>query len=156
MAKITVEQVKKINSKCDNGFKLDIQYFLNTNEKILYKDVNINENLKIEVNIKYYPEYENSLGYNRPTGNLIPSLSFRKWISEHNGSMWSSTDWGKSKIISDERPTRKNISLLQKLTKEVTDELIRDYIIEFYGNIFDIEEVQKVEQEQVSILDMIM
>ena len=60
------------------------------------------------------------------------------------------------KIISDERPTRKNISLLQKLTKEVTDELIRDYIIEFYGNIFDTEEVQKVEQEQVSILDMIM
>ena len=83
-------------------------------------------------------------------------MNFRKRVREHEGSLWTSTDWGKRKIISDERPTRKNISLLQKLTKEVTDELIRDYIIEFYGNIFDTEEVQKVEQEQVSILDMIM
>ena len=156
MAKITIEQVKKINSKCDNKFCLDVQYFLIHSEKTLYKDIDINNNLKIEVKINYFPEYENSLGYNRETGKLIPTLNFRKWVREYEGSLWTSTDWGKRKIISDERPTRKNISLLQKLTKEVTDELIRDYIIEFYGNIFDTEEVQKVEQEQVSILDMIM
>ena len=156
MAKITIEQIKKINDKCFNGFKLDTQYFLLHNEKTLYKDININEGLKIEVKINYYAEYENSLGYNRPTGKLIPTLNFRKWVNNDNSTMWSSTDWGKRKIISDERPTRKNISLLQKLTKEVTDELIRGYIIEFYGNIFDTEEVKKVEQEQLNILDAIM
>ena len=156
MAKITIEQVKKINSKCDNNFRLDVQYFLIHSEKTLYKDIDINNNLKIEVKINYFPEYENSLGYNRETGKLIPTLNFRKWVREYEGSLWSSTDWGKRKIISDERPTRKNISLLQKLTKEVTDELIRGYIIEFYGNIFEVEEDHKVEQEQLSVLDMIM
>lgn len=156
MAKITIEQIKKINDKCFNNFKLDTQYFLIHNEKTLYKDITINENLRIEVKINYYTEYENSLGYNRPTGKLIPTLNFRKWVNDGNSTMWSSTDWGKRKIISDERPARKNISLLQKLTKEVTDELIKDYIIEFYGDIFEVEEVQEAEQEQVSILDMIM
>ena len=102
MAKITVEQVKKINSKCDNGFRLDVQYFLIHSEKTLYKDIDINNNLKIEVKINYCPEYENSLGYNRETGKLIPTLNFRKWVRESDESLWTSTDWGKRKIISDE------------------------------------------------------
>ena len=100
MARITVEQVKKINSKCDNKFCLDVQYFLIHSEKTLYKDIDINNNLKIEVKINYCPEYENSLGYNRETGKLIPTLNFRKWVREYEGSLWTSTDWGKRKIIS--------------------------------------------------------
>ena len=41
MAKITKEQIMKVNSKCHNGWQLDTQYYLFHGEKILFKNIDI-------------------------------------------------------------------------------------------------------------------
>ena len=43
MAKITKEQIMKVNSQCHNGWRLDTQYYLFHGEKILFKNIEIDE-----------------------------------------------------------------------------------------------------------------
>ncbi|MGL4802008.1 MAG: hypothetical protein ACRC18_07055 [Cetobacterium sp.] len=153
MANITKEQVIKINSKCDNGFKLDIEYFLIHGEKRLNKQISINKNMMVECKIQFNTEYENSQGYNRPTGKLIPTLQFTKWSRRDEDSLYTSSDWGKKKEISNERPARRNMALLQKLTSNFNEDTLKALIIEFYGNIF--EEVATEEAETIELFDLI-
>ena len=58
MAKITREQIQKINSKCKNSWELDIQYFIFHNEKTLKKIIEL-DNLNNKV-IKLKQNIENS------------------------------------------------------------------------------------------------
>ena len=39
MSKLTIEQIKKINNGCSNGFSFDRSYFLFHNEKTLKKNI---------------------------------------------------------------------------------------------------------------------
>lgn len=43
MPKISVEQVKKINAKCSNGWRLDLEYYSTHGEKQLIKCIELDE-----------------------------------------------------------------------------------------------------------------
>ena len=53
MSKISKEQIQKINEKCKNNWKIDIQYLIFHNEKQLYKT--------LELDQEHYLQFE--LGY---------------------------------------------------------------------------------------------
>lgn len=59
MAKITREQIQKINSKCKNSWELDIQYFIFHNEKTLKKIIKLDEEHYLEFKIDY--NYKNQI-----------------------------------------------------------------------------------------------
>ena len=62
MAKITREQIQKINSKCKNGWELDIQFFIFHNEKTLKKIIELDEEHYLEFKIDY--NYKNQIKNN--------------------------------------------------------------------------------------------
>ena len=43
MGKITQEQIKTINSKCMNDWRLDVQYYIFHNEKTLIKQIKLDD-----------------------------------------------------------------------------------------------------------------
>lgn len=53
MAKITNEQIKSINNKCKNGWRLDTEYFIFHNEKTLVKTIEIDEQNYLRFTIGY-------------------------------------------------------------------------------------------------------
>lgn len=53
MAKITREQIIKINNMCSNEWMLDVDYFLFHNEKILIKRIRLDEKHYLEYSLKY-------------------------------------------------------------------------------------------------------
>ena len=127
MSKLTIEQIKKINNGCSNGFSFDRSYFLFHNEKTLKKNVfldekDINGNDQcINAHLYYFPEYEeytNSHGvkYNKKTGLFVPTLRLSLYHLEDNGDYGFSYGTGVNITIGE--PTkRKTISYLQKCTK---------------------------------------
>ena len=59
MAKMTKEQLQKINNSCKNGWGLDIQYFMFHNEKTLIKHITIDDENYLQFKIDF--DYENKI-----------------------------------------------------------------------------------------------
>lgn len=109
MAKLTREQIETINSKCKNGWGLDIQYFLFHNEKILKKI--------IELDTEHYLEFK--LDYN--SKNQI-TLRISKFYHKAGDNFASSSGLGKSRILEEAPASRKSINKLIEFTKTLTDD----------------------------------
>ena len=130
MASITRDQIKKINSGCANGFELDIQHAILWGEKQLEKDIFVNDNTKITFTLYYARDYKNN--------SYTPALKADKWIKSNiSENVWSSYSTGKKIDIKPdpESVKRRNINILQKLTNNLNDELLKGYIIELYGDL---------------------
>lgn len=83
MAKITREQLNRWNAQAKNGFRLDLEYFLNWGEKTLIKDIKQEDAGYIRFKLYYMPEYEtktNEYGckWNVKTGKQIPTLRIER------------------------------------------------------------------------------
>ena len=61
MSKLTVEQIKKINNGCSNGFSFDRSYFLFHNEKTLKKNIYLDENSIWKDKVYFKDMYNNTL-----------------------------------------------------------------------------------------------
>lgn len=108
MSKISKEQIQKINGKCKNNWKLDIQYLIFHNEKQLYKI--------IELDQEHYLQFE--LSYN--WDNQIV-LRISKYYHRQGDTFATSNGLGKRKILSDSQK-RKNINMLIEYTLKFTDD----------------------------------
>lgn len=131
MPSITKEQIIKINSKCNNDFKLDVERYVVWGEKTLEKFIALdNEGKKLlRVKLEYYPEYEtikqpNGVLYNQRTGQELPTLHLSVWNSTGTGMM---TSHGLGmKMTVGEPQSRKVISILQKLTANYPNERVME------------------------------
>ena len=109
MGKITREQIQKINEKCKNNWRLDVQYYLFHSEKTLIKHIQLDEEHYLEFALRY--NYKNQI-----------TLHISKFFHKQGDYFASSNGLGKSKIIDNSQATRKNVNNLIELTKQFTDE----------------------------------
>lgn len=58
MAKITREQYNKWNAQAQNGFRLDLQYYVVWGEKTLVKSIKQTDGTIIQFKLWYIPEYK--------------------------------------------------------------------------------------------------
>lgn len=109
MPKITKEQIEKINNKCMNDWKLDVEYYIFHNEKTLLKQIKLNDEYYLEFALRY--NYKNQI-----------SLHISKFYHKQGDYFSTSYGLGKSKVLNKEKATRKNLNNLIELTKSLTDD----------------------------------
>lgn len=109
MAKITREQIQKINNKCKNGWELDIQFFIFHNEKTLKKIIELDEEHYLEFKIDY--NYQNQI-----------VLFINKFYHKLGEDYATSNGLGKKKILEETPASRKSINKLIEYTETLADE----------------------------------
>lgn len=109
MAKITREQIQKINNKCKNGWELDIQFFIFHNEKTLKKIIELDEEHYLEFKIDY--NYKNQI-----------VLFINKFYHKTGENFATSNGLGKKKMLEETSASRKSINKLIEYTEKLTDE----------------------------------
>ena len=109
MAKITREQIQKINSKCKNGWELDIQFFIFHNEKTLKKIIELDEEHYLEFKIDY--NYKNQI-----------VLFINKFYHQLGEDYATSNGLGKKRILEETPASRKSINKLIEYTETLADE----------------------------------
>ncbi len=131
MAKITREQFNKWNAQAQNGFGLDLQYYVIWGEKTLTKKIELDNGNVVEFKIEYRNEYETKTNehgcrWNVETGRYIPMLHITVWRPSHSGC-YVSSGIGKYERIGDAQ-TSKRYNVLCKLSAEVKTEQYMDAI----------------------------
>ena len=109
MAKITKQQIKNINKKCMNDWRLDVEYYLFCNEKTLIKHIKLDNEHYLEFALRY--NYKNQI-----------SLHISKFHHKEGDYFASSQGLGKSKILDETQVTRKNVNNLIEFTNKLTDD----------------------------------
>lgn len=109
MPSITNELINDINSKCKNGWKLDVDYYLFHNEKTLIKRIKLDDEHYLEFALRY--NYKNQI-----------SLHISKFYQEKGKSYASTSGMGKSKILDEMPYKRKAVNNLIGSTKSLNDE----------------------------------
>lgn len=109
MAKITKQQIKNINKKCMNDWRLDVEYYLFYNEKTLIKHIKLDNEHYLEFALRY--NYKNQI-----------SLHISKFHHKEGDYFASSQGLGKSKILDETQVTRKNVNNLIEFTNRLTDD----------------------------------
>lgn len=94
MAKITREQYNKWNAQAQNGFRLDLQYYIVWGEKTLVKSINQPDNTIIQFKLWYIPEYETKVNewgckWNVKTGRQIPMMRIERLVPGHTEGVCS-------------------------------------------------------------------
>ena len=118
MAKITREQINKINSGCKNGFGLDMWLFMTHNEKSLSKMVKIADNQYIKARIMFYDKWNRET---KKTDN-IPTIHLSRWTVDANGT---GTSYGLGYWVHlQEALPRKNMKVLQEITNQFDDSAV--------------------------------
>lgn len=108
MARITREQIQKINNNCKNEWKLDVEYYLFHSEKQLYKRINLDEENYLQFDLLYNWKNEKT-------------LHISKYHHKDNDYFAVSNGLGKFIKLSDAEK-RKSVNELIKMTVELTDE----------------------------------
>lgn len=82
MAKITREQITKINNMCSDEWMLDVDYYLFHNEKTLIKRIRLDDEHYLEYRLEY--NYSNQI-----------SLHISKFYHKPQDTMASTSRYGK-------------------------------------------------------------
>lgn len=94
MAKITREQYNKWNAQAQNGFRLDLQYYVGWGEKTLIKSIKQTDGTIIQFKLWYIPEYETKVNewgckWNVKTGKQIPMMRIERLVPGHTEGVYS-------------------------------------------------------------------
>lgn len=108
MGTIRKEEIQKVNSKCQNNWRLDVEYFLFHSEKKLYKRIDLDDENFLQFDLMY--NYRNE-----------KTLHISKYYHKKDDYFASSSGLGKFVKLSDSQ-ARKSINELIKMTEEFTDE----------------------------------
>lgn len=127
MANLTREQVVKINSKCQNGFRLDIQTAVIWGKKELVKEICLDDSGVIyRLRIRYAAKYEH---YSEV--GVYPVLELDKLVPTGTEKVYKIIDCGQKEL--GELVKRRSVKALQDLTANYPDEkaisLIREAIV---------------------------
>lgn len=113
MARITREQIQKINNQCKNDWRLDTEYFIFHNEKTLVKHIKLDDEHYLEFTLRY--NYKNQI-----------SLHISKFHHKQGDYFASSQGLGKSRILNETQSKRKNVNDLIEFTNSLTDDELMD------------------------------
>lgn len=134
MANLTVASIKKINNGCFNGFQFDIQDYQQLGDKNISKTIKIDDNKLIKATLYFQDEVIE----HRETGQRVPVLNVSIWTKSGESTMWSS-GLGKFHYYKDKKIPRRNVTVLQELTKEITDDFIKNMAVDNQGDsIFNV------------------
>lgn len=109
MARITTKQITSVNSKCSNGWVMNVLYYSSFGEKTLIKRITLDEKNFLEFTLSYNSD------------NQI-SLRISKYSHEPNETFAVSTGLGKSVILDETQAKRKSVNNLIAFTEKLTDE----------------------------------
>lgn len=129
-AKISEKRVNTIDSRCRNGFRFDLQRFMERGEKQLCRSITLKENeRRIELTLWWRNEVlsnKDECGYTIRihTGNVIPELHCAIWHKCENSPLWVSHGLGGFHPFSDRPSPKRMMNALADATVQVTDELI--------------------------------
>lgn len=108
MPKISKEQVNKINSKCSNGWQLDLEYYLYHGEKQLIKCIDIDKENYLKFTICYNSQNQ-----------MILYIS--KFYHKQDDYFAHSEGLGKRTMLNDTPTKKKELNKLIQLTHLLTD-----------------------------------
>lgn len=116
MASITKAKVIEINSKCGNGFRLDIQRCCVWNEKALFKYVDISEKEKLRFELSYHSEEPK---------RKIPTIYVSRWeCSDLNPDVIMSSSGNLEFRIEEVEQKTKNVKTLQEISRNMSPDFI--------------------------------
>ena len=126
MAKITKDQVNKINAKCKNGFTLSLYTAIIHGEKCLEKDIQLDDSgVLYRATLRFKEKYEKFR-----TIGVYPVLDIEKYVPCKTENMYQVLDVRSEKL--GEIVNRRSVKVLQDLTADYPDEklisLIREVI----------------------------
>ena len=132
MPSITRNQIIAANEKMGNGFVLDVQYYVVWGEKRCVKHINLDEKHVLEVEITYVSEFER---FPQSTKEWHVPCIWLQYFTKGDGAFMTSMGMGYKEKLG-ERREKKMLSVLQKLTHEMTDEKIME-VYARWNNPFD-------------------
>ena len=109
MARLSTEQIKQINNRCSNNWRLDLEYFINHKEKAFIK--------RIEIDKTSYLQFILNYNYDR---QIVLRIS--KFQSKQGQDIAISEGLGKRKVLNETRLKRKDLNKLIEFTEILTDE----------------------------------
>ena len=116
MAKITKDQIDKINAKCKNGFKLSLFAAVIHGEKQLEKDIQLGDSgIIYRFTLKFREECERFRGI-----GVYPVLDIDKLVPTGTATMYSVLNIGSEKL--GDMVARRSIKALQDLTADYPDD----------------------------------
>lgn len=119
MAKLTREQVKRWESKLQNGFRFDIAYFVNWGGKQIVKKIELDDRKILEAKIIYRDTDVRSR-------RVRPALHLQVWEQSNNPGCWHSNGMG-AYIDLGEVQEKRNYNELVKLSATMSKEKIMEY-----------------------------
>lgn len=107
-----IEQIKKMNEGCGNGFKIDINTYNCLKTKQLIKHIKIDEKHILQAKLSFL---ENREGF-------VPTLSLSIWEEKVKGILFG--DCKTQYITLGEPRKRRNFKLLQEYSNKITNDII--------------------------------
>ena len=127
MAKITKDQVNKINAKCKNGFTLSLYTAIIHGEKCLEKDIRIDDSgILYRVSLRFKEKYEEF----RAIG-VYPVLEIEKYVPCKTEDVYQVLGVRSEKL--GEIVNRRSMKVLQDLTADYPDEKLVSLIREVFA-----------------------
>ncbi|WP_419511269.1 hypothetical protein [Alistipes sp.] len=127
---ISEKSVNTINARCRNGFRFDLQRFVERGEKQFCRSITLKENeRRIKLTLWWRNEVlsnKDECGYTTRihTGNVIPELHCAVWHKCENSPLWVSHGFGECHPFSEHPSPRRLMSALADTSALVTDKLI--------------------------------
>ena len=131
MAKtISKKSVEMLDARCRNGFRFDLQRFVERGEKQLCRSITLKENeRRTELTLWWRNEVlsnKDECGYTTRihTGNVVPELHCTVWHKCENSPLWVSHGLGGFHPFSEHPSSKRLINALADSTSVVTVDLI--------------------------------
>ena len=131
MAKtISKKSVEMLDARCRNGFRFDLQRFVERGEKQLCRSITLKANeRRIELTLWWRNEVlsnKDECGYTTRihTGNVVPELHCVVWHKSEASPCWVSLGFGGFHPFSEHPSSKRMMNALADATALVTDELI--------------------------------
>lgn len=109
MASITKQEIEKINNKCRNDWRLDVEFYLFHSEKRLIKHIELDDKHYLEFSLQY--NYKNQI-----------SLHISKFEHKQGDYFAHSEGMGKSTIFIETAFKRKILNNLIDVTNVLNDD----------------------------------
>lgn len=126
MARVTREQIEKLNGGCGNGFKVDLNRLVMRGEKIFVLDVPVSDTEKLEITVDYIDTRD----------GLVPRISVDLWTKcDYSSDYYShhSGDYSRCVYVVDAIQKRKNVKPLQKITVDMSSDFLQSLIDDYHA-----------------------
>ena len=120
MAKVTREQVEKLNAKLVNGFKINVMHLFN-GEKEFSKEFKTSDGKDVAACVYYMERYD----YRTDTKTIYPVVNFNYFTIHGNYRVSRGLGW--TMKLDNVPVNRKNFNKLAEFSKLLDDETCRGY-----------------------------